>query len=300
MFRNGQRQGTQNCVKNSNCQERERHLLQFGLSAPKREVPTLEQFAPRFVEGHARANRQKPSGIAAKESILRLHLIPQLGSRTLDSIGNEQVQQLKVSLRDKSPKTVNNVLSVLNVLLKQAVDWGVLTGLPCSIRLVRVPRTDAAFHGFDAFERLLEAAQTIDPRSYVIALLGGEAGLRSGEIVALEWVDVDIERRQIRVRHSDWGGKLLPPKNGRIRVVGMTERLATALRRMRHLRSSRVLRKDDGTPLTRQGAWSRVRYAAKRAQVPTGVHILRHTFCSHLAMARRSGARRRSGAGGTQ
>ena len=37
-------------------------------------------------------------------------------------------------------------------------------------------------------------------------------------------------------------------------------------------------------PITRQGAWSRVRYAAIRAKVPTGVHILRHTFCSHLVM----------------
>lgn len=265
-------------------EERERHLLQFGLPAPKKEVPTLEQFAPRFIDGHARANRQKPSGIVAKESILRLHLIPQLGSRALDGIGNEQVQQLKGSLQGMAPKTVNNVLSVLNVLLKQAVEWGVMTGLPCSIRLVRVPRTDAPFHDFDDYERLLRAALTIDPRSYVIALLGGEAGLRSGEIVALQWADVDFERRQIRVRHTDWGGKLIPPKNGRIRVVGMTERLASALRQQRHLRSSRVLCKDDGAPLTRQGTWSRIRYAAKRAKVPTGVHILRHTFCSHLAM----------------
>jgi integrase len=176
------------------------------------------------------------------------------------------------------------VLSVLNVLLKQAVEWGVLDKMPCSIRLVRVPRTDAAFHDFDDYERLLKAAQTIDPRSYVIALLGGEAGLRAGEIVALEWADVDVERRQIRVRHSDWCGELTAPKNGRIRFVGMTERLAAAIRQQRHLRSRRVLCKDDGTPLTRQGAWSRVRYAAKRAKVPTGVHILRHTFCSHLAM----------------
>jgi site-specific recombinase XerD len=51
-----------------------------------------------------------------------------------------------------------------------------------------------------------------------------------------------------------------------------------------HLRSLRVLCKDDGEPITRQGAWSRVRYAAGRANVPTGVHILRHSFCSHLAM----------------
>jgi integrase len=153
-------------------ERRERELLLTGPKVRK-EVPTLEAFAPRFVDGYARANRQKPSGVAAKESILRLHLIPELGSRTFDTIANEQVQRLKLQLHDKSPKTINNVLSVLNVLLKQAVEWGVLDKMLC---------------------------------------------------------------------------------------------------------------KDDGTPITRQGAWSRVRYAAKRAKVPTGVHILRHTFCSHLAM----------------
>jgi integrase len=264
-------------------ERRERELLLNGRKIRK-EVPTLEAFAPRFIEGYARANRQKPSGIAAKDSILRLHLIPELGSRRLDGITNEQVQQIKRRLHEKSPKTVNNVLSVLSVLLKQAVEWAVLDRMPCSIGLMRVPRTDAAFHDFDAYERLLAAAQEIDHRSYVIALLGGEAGLRAGEIVALEWADVDLERRQIRVRHSDWCGELTAPKNGRIRFVGMTERLAAALRQHRHLRSRRVVCTNEGTPLTRQAAWSRVRYAAKRAKVPTGVHILRHTFCSHLAM----------------
>jgi hypothetical protein len=99
-------------------ERRERELL---LSGPRirKEVPTLEAFAPRFIEGHARANRQKPSGIAAKEGILRIHLIPELGARTLDTISNEQVQRLKLRLGDRSPKTVNNVLSVLNVLLNR-------------------------------------------------------------------------------------------------------------------------------------------------------------------------------------
>ena len=40
----------------------------------------------------------------------------------------------------------------------------------------------------------------------------------------------------------------------------------------------------NGTPLTRQQVQSRVRAAAKRADVQNGVHVLRHTFCSHLAM----------------
>src|SRR2546426_12367554 len=46
---------------------------------PKKEVPTLKEFAPRFLDGHARANRQKPGGIAHKEGVLNVHLIPQLG-----------------------------------------------------------------------------------------------------------------------------------------------------------------------------------------------------------------------------
>ncbi|MCC7181693.1 MAG: hypothetical protein IT177_25155 [Acidobacteria bacterium] len=100
---------------------------------------------------------------------------------------------------------MNNVLSVLSMLLKQAVEWGVLDKLPCSIRMVRVACTDAAFHDFEAFERLLKATLTIDPPSYLIELLGGEAGLRAGEIVALKWADVDLERRQNiweTVRHT--------------------------------------------------------------------------------------------------
>jgi hypothetical protein len=47
--------------------------------APPKEVPTLREFASRFLDGHARANRQKPNGVAAKEMILRVHLMPALG-----------------------------------------------------------------------------------------------------------------------------------------------------------------------------------------------------------------------------
>ena len=265
-------------------QDRERHLLQHGPEQKKKEAPTLKEFAPKFLENYAKADRHKPSGIASKESILRIHLVPVLGGQKLDAITNAKVQQLKLHLHDKSPKTVNNVLATLSVLLKTAVEWELIKQLPCAIRLLPVERQDAAFHDFDAYEKLLEASRSIDWRTYVIALLGGEGGLRVGEIVALEWADIDLERRQISVRHSDWRGQLTSPKNGRGRFVAMTERVATALRKHRHLRSSRVLCLDDGKPITRQGAWSRVRYAAIRANVPTGVHILRHTFCSHLVM----------------
>ena len=87
-------------------------------NAPPKEVPTLREFVSRFIDGYARANRQKPSGVAAKEMILRVHLMPALGHKKLDAIKSEDVQHLKSRLSTKAAKTVNNILTVLNVLLK--------------------------------------------------------------------------------------------------------------------------------------------------------------------------------------
>ena len=152
------------------------------------------------------------------------------------------------------------------------------------------PRTQtssrvAPFHDFDEYGRLVEAAKAMDPRAYLAILLGGEAGLRCGEIMALEWTDVDLGRRQLRVERSEWKGRVTPPKGGRSRVVPLTARLARALAGHRHLRSPRILVKDDGNPLTQKIVQVLVRNAAQRAKVARGgVHVLRHTFCSHLAM----------------
>jgi hypothetical protein len=85
---------------------------------------------PRSVERYARANRQKPSGIPTKESIGRVHLIPRFGSLRLDTITSEHVQRLKLQLQDRSAKSVTNVLTTLNLVLKTAGSWLVLVRMP--------------------------------------------------------------------------------------------------------------------------------------------------------------------------
>jgi integrase len=265
-------------------EERERHLLRFGLPAPKREVPTLEEFAPRFMDGHARANRQKPSGIAAKDVSLRIHLLPLLGRKRLDAITNEDVQRLKRAMAAKAIKTVNNTLAVLSVLLKKAVEWDVIDRMPCTVRLLKATHSSPGFHDFDEYERLVEAAKAIDCETHLIVLLGGDAGLRCGEMIALEWRDIDLAKRQVCVERSDWNGQVTVPKGGRLRYVPLTTRLAAALREHRHLRGARVFCARDGTPFTRHLVQYRIKRAARRAAVREGVHLLRHTFCSHLAM----------------
>lgn len=265
-------------------EDRERHVLQHGLPQPTKEVPTLREFAPRFLDGHARANQHKPSGIAAKEVLLRVHLVPSLGQKPLHKITNEDVQHLKRDMATKSPKTVNNALAVLSVLLKKAVEWDVIDRMPCTIRLLRASNPSPRFHDFDQYERLVEVAAAIDREAELIVLLGGEAGLRCGEMIALEWIDVDLAKRQLCVQRSDWNGQVTMPKGGRLRYVPLTVRLTNALREHRHLKSSRVLCQSDGTPFTRQQVQYRIKRASRRAQVQEGVHVLRHSFCSHLAM----------------
>jgi len=145
---------------------RERVLLVHGKPKPAKkeevqEKPTLKEFAPRFVDGYAKANRLKPSGIAAKKSILGVHLIPLLGDKRLDQITTEDVQQLKATLGHRAAKTVNNVLTVLSVMLRTAVEWDVITRVPCAIKLLQTTKSAASFHDFEEYERLVEAAEAI-------------------------------------------------------------------------------------------------------------------------------------------
>lgn len=270
-------------------EDRERHwyadLLNPRPEVAAKEVPTLAEFWPRFMEGHARANRQKPSGIATKDTIGRVHLLPMLGGLRLTDITTERVQQLKAALSEKSAKTTNNVLSVLSVLLRKAVEWAVIDRVPCSIRLLPIPKASMGFHDFDDYERLVEAARDAGSTTYVMVLLGGDAGLRCGEMMALRWADVDLRKRQMCVQQSDWKGHVTTTKGGRLRYIPLTERLASALHGHRHLRSERVLCQNDGRPLSQKMVRMQMLRVARRANVKNGgVHILRHTFCSHLAM----------------
>jgi integrase len=276
--------------------ERARHLLQNGKPQRKRkeddkedseqkEVPTLAEFAPRFVDQHARAEQLKPSGIAHKETVLRAHLVPRLGKKTLDSISTEDVQQLKHHLRNKAPKTVNNVLTVLNTLLKKAVEWKAIKKVPCSIRLLKVSQPSIEFFDFEPYERLVAAARQIDTLHLVIVLLGGDGGLRVGEIPALPWTHVDFDRRQLCVEFNNWRGQIGTTKGNRLRYVPMTRRLEEALRAHRHLRGPLVVVRPDNRPMTYSALVEALHRVERAAGLPLhSPHKLKHTFCSHLGM----------------
>ena len=272
--------------------QRVAHILRFGVPAKeftKKEIQTLDQFWPRYIEEHCEANRLKPSTIIQKKNAYRYYLQPRFGDRRLDQITNSDIAKLKADLADRDPKTVNNVLVALNTPLKAAVKWGVIPHMPCVIELLKTTQKSVSFFEQGEYERLVTAAGQIDPRIELAVLLGGEAGLRCGEIIALEQTDIDFKRGFLHVRQSEWEGHLTLPKGGRERQVIMTDRLKAALAKNRHLRGDRVLWRDDGLRqknVTQVLLAKWMRRAQKRAglKVTGGIHILRHTFCSRLAM----------------
>lgn len=149
-------------------QEREAVILaQHGRQPKKTETkkaPTLSEFKPRFIEGHVKANRLKPSSAEAYESMFRNHLLPTFGELRLDKIGDELVQRFKGELveDEMANKSINNLLTALSVTLKRAVDWKVIDAMPCRIRLLKWERAEVPFYDFADYRRLVEgAAQSI-------------------------------------------------------------------------------------------------------------------------------------------
>src|SRR5712671_7457982 len=144
----------------------------------------------------------------------------------------------------QAPNTVSGVHRAVarpaRDLLRKAVEWQVIDRLPCMIRLLPVPPPSATFHDFADFERLVECARKRSDDSYLVVLLAGEAGLRRGEIAALEWGDVDLKKRQLCVQRAVWQGHVEAPKGGRLRYVPLTRRLTAALQAARHLRGPSV------------------------------------------------------------
>ena len=282
--------------------EREAWLIRHGTAAaatvskegrnhetketPKREVPTLAQFAERFLAQHVQANRHRPSTYLHKATQLRAYLLPVLGWVRLDEITDAEVARLKARHESLAASTVNNMLALLRLMLRTAKAWGLIETISCEARPVKMPPETTAFYTPDEYEQLVEAASRLGDHVLVMVLLGADAGLRAGEMLALRWANVDLQQRRLTVAENVWKEHLGPPKGGRVRHVMLTDRLAAALATMPRSGERVLWRPDDKDALVTKPCIDRWLHKAQKAAgfAPKGPHILRHTFCSRLAV----------------
>ena len=262
----------------------ERELIEAALSTstPSREERRLADFAVEFLTSYCAANN-KYATLEAKESILRVHLIPEMGTLFLSEISARVIEAYKAKklTEELSPKTINNHLTTLRKLLSVAQEWELIEHVP-PVKWLKVPPQKFDFLSFEEAERLINAA---DAQWRPAILVGLRCGLRIGEIMGLRWEDVDLVAGRLVVNRAVSRGRIGSPKNGRTREIPLGIDVLRALKDHRHLKGESVFCGPAGRLLhkneTKHPLWRACRKAGLRQ---IGWHALRHSFASHLVM----------------
>lgn len=226
--------------------------------------------------------------------IARRSLIPALGPHKLEGVRPMAIQgfyteALSSGRKDGggglSARTVLHYHRLLHKALADAVRWQLIARNPAdAVTPPRIERRERPTLNLEEVGRLLALAR--GTRYYIPILLAVGCGLRRGEIFGLDWEDVDLSARLLRVRRSveqtGDGLRFKAPKSGRPRTIRISPSIAAELRvyrseqgRIRGL----VCCREDGQPLhpdSFSGDWRAIRERAGVSHIT--FHDLRHTY----------------------
>jgi integrase len=243
------------------------------------------------------------------EEIANKNIAPLLGALALTQLRPAQISAsyataLKSGRRDGkgglSPRTVHHMHRILKQALSVAVKWGMLAQNPAElVDPPKVERTSMSALNLEQTARLLDHFRPT--RSYVAVLLGVLCGLRRGEITALKWKSVDLERGQLSIEESTEqtrdGTRSKETKSGRARAVALPLFVADELSRHKVRQAEELLKlgirisgdchivaQEDGRPVQPNSVTHEfVRILGAAADLPrVRFHDLRHSHATHL------------------
>ena len=274
-----------------------------GASVKIDDRETLAQYLDDWLRSKRHALKAK-THYSYTEYVTK-RIVPALGSIRVEALRHEHVVAFVDALaaEGRGAATIKAILAVLRSALGDAVRTRRLTHNPAEhvrtpdvVQGERVPWTaDQAAHFLDhvAEDRLVELFEVI---------IG--TGLRRGEALALRWVDVDLDRRVLRVRRSvtDVGGRLVigkPKTAGSAAGVGLSDRVVAALVRQRERQvfealewadgysdSGLVFTREDGTMLRPEHVLHRFHELSAAAGLPlVRLHDLRHLAATLMISA---------------
>jgi len=146
----------------------------------------------------------KPATVADYEHRYRKHISPVLGSRRVESITSRDIFSWRASLKKSgySTPTINGALQVLKAVLNAAVDEGAIHASPAvKVSKLRKPSAEhtQVKEPLSPEEARKLLAVCADDAVGTCVALGLFLGLRKGEILGLQWRDVDMGKREISV-----------------------------------------------------------------------------------------------------
>lgn len=179
----------------------------------------------------------RPATVRTYRNHIDVHLIPKIGDIPLDQLSLDDVERMYDALLSTdshlSIASVHRVHSALNAALNHAVRSGLIATNPA--RLADLPKIPTSRPHAWSGQELMDFLSMIesDPLHPLFALLGLR-GLRRGEALGLRWVNVDLQRFQIRILEQlgvgESGYAIGPPKSkAGVRTVAIDESLAELL-----------------------------------------------------------------------
>jgi integrase len=266
----------------------------------KDKVPTFGEFARKWLDGYGQTHL-KYSTLKGYEGILRRDL-QTLQDKPVDQIARPELRELVIAKQKEglAPASVARIKALISVVLSHALEDGLIAANPASRlgRLIKVKERKADVNPLTREEAraFLGAVQTHYPRYYPFFLCALRTGMRLGELLALEWGDIDFRGGFIEVRRSLVEGRFTTPKNGKTRRVDMSRQLSDTLRTLQVKRKEETLAKGwgevpaqvfvnevgkalDRGNLVRRVFWRSLEKAGLRR---IRLHDLRHTFASLL------------------
>jgi integrase len=270
---------------------------------------TVAEYAQRWLRLCARL---KPISIAGYRGKLDRHLLPALGGLKVRKLHRSMVKDLLAEkVREGlSLDSVRLVHATLRAMLNAAVDDGVIAanpaaGLGRAMRLqIPLGARSESVRALDReqLERFLAAALAKAPRFFPMFFLMSRTGLRLGEALALQWGDLDLVRRELRVMRAlaMVGRRTDTPKSGHGRTVDLSASVCDTLRALKARASEAALARGEPLgsfvfpPATGQDGPMRhltVETAFRRCVKAAGLpdhftpHSLRHSYASLLLQA---------------
>jgi integrase len=200
--------------------------------------PTVAEAAEEFITdmksdtfrqkgGHV----YKPSTIRGYQRDLTKHALPELGSKRINRLQRPELQRWVDGLTtpDRSPSTIRNIVAALRALIGFAELRGWVQVNPCNG--IRVPAGEKARERIASPAEAAELIAAMRPKDRATLGLAVFAGLRLGELLALDVAAVDLDRGWIHVHRSwDRGTKqFIPTKSRKPRSVPIIDKLAALL-----------------------------------------------------------------------
>jgi integrase len=227
------------------------------------------------------------ASVNAYEKCLNRYVTPRWESKDIHNISQDDVRNLIFDELPEgvTPHTRKAILKLVRKILEMAVEAQEIAKNPCAGLAVRAPVNDQEVLNRVEVDKLLSEGKVTNHYFYPVWVTALMTGMRSGELNALLWSDVDFESKKIHVTKS-WSGKngIKPTKNERNRIVPISDAFLAFLRELR-LKSN----PNEPNVLPRIGEWQRgdqakvLREFCRRIGItPVRFHDLRATFITNM------------------